>query len=179
MESLNKLVIIKEEFSDDEIICYDSIEEIYKKYKDYDDTDFISITNYEIKAKMEECWENLISIQKKYEKMKLFLLKISIEEDEDISLLNPKSIKGRCIISNKIESEKEFLEEIGINEPKNLNVDETNDLFDYMIDRINLQQNNKSELIGRLSNGLSNQKKSIEILDDLIFEMTYEKLLNE
>ena len=52
-------------------------------------------------------------------------------------------------------------------------------LFDYMIDRINLQQNNKSELIGRLSNGLSNQKKSIEILDDLIFEMTYEKLLNE
>ena len=128
-KSLNKLVIIKEEFSDDEIICYDSIEEIYKKYKDYDDTDFISITNYEIKAKMEECWENLISIQKKYEKMKLFLLKISIEEDEDISLLNPKSIKGRCIISNKIESEKEFLEEIGINEPKNLNVDETNDSF--------------------------------------------------
>ena len=30
-KSLNKLVIIKEEFSDDEIICYDSIEEKFIK----------------------------------------------------------------------------------------------------------------------------------------------------
>lgn len=195
----------KREPTDDEMLYYEALGEVNNEYSNdklkqanYDLLDF----NEEVKLKMEELKEKLSEIRLKNKDLKLFLLQVPKKINPPLDLRNcteqeeyqrrwdedyekrcksldpiPNSIIGRYDFNEESITEEEFLYQMTKFEaPIKRDLKYKYELFEDLIFYIRSRESNRG-LKYRLATGLSDSRKSLEILDNLVEETTKEKLI--
>lgn len=140
----------------------------------------------EVDHEMDKLESSKSRLVNKYNKTILIQLKIPKKVINDpyyfhIESFNPKpnSISENYKFTEENILKEVYLESLGYSKPDKNSYDDINNLYIQLISYINLQNSGKSILIDRLSMGLSEQEKSIKILDELINETTGKKIIDD
>lgn len=204
-EYLLKYKVIKRELIDDEILYYEALNEVNDEYnnskekqKYFDLLDF----NEEVKLRMGELKGKLSEFRLKNKDLKLFLLEVpkkinplmdqsSYSEQEEYQLQRevsyqqsiklhdpkPKSISGRYTFDEESVTEEDYLiQTTRFESPIKRDLKLKHELFEDVIFYLRSQESNQG-LKYRLATGLSESRRSNEILNSLVTESTENKLI--